>query len=183
MVQLSVQEYDVLTPRGAPRIFTNTLAIDTSPPPNVSDLIFTEGSSAISDTLSWTPPTGDTSPGGGVWQVHCCRSTLGLTTAHLRSFATTHTRCRPCSDQSDGDRAAAPGNCDRGHRGNRDRRRRRDVHVGIGRVAVRARLSLLMVGYDVVLLFMGDIPRHGWGRRVRELRFIGLQEAASVVIG
>ena len=44
--------------------YTTTVTIDTEPPPPVSDLEFTPGRSLRDrDTISWTAPTGDQSPG------------------------------------------------------------------------------------------------------------------------
>lgn len=49
-------------PTGQLHTYTTTVAIDTQPPSPVRDLLLTPGS--VTDTLSWTSVTTDTSPGG-----------------------------------------------------------------------------------------------------------------------
>lgn len=69
-LELSAQEFDGVMARGGPQLFTNTLTIDTTPPPPVTNFTFTAGEAARDslpgkpDTFTWTPVS-DNSPGGG----------------------------------------------------------------------------------------------------------------------
>lgn len=97
LLQLTAQEYAGDLPRGSALVFTNTLSIDTTPPPPITNLQFTTGPTGT-DTLSWTAPT-DTSPGGfrqliSVDTQPLTDTTLIQPTAISSSTVTTHTFTR-----------------------------------------------------------------------------------------